>query len=324
MTNPRILVVSNVSAPFVLNDVKILSELASVRFLKYRGRRDLPGLATSIIGSDVVVCWFALGYATSSVLLGRVFGKPTVLIAGGWDVAALPEIGYGAMLHASRIRKTRYALEHATYVIAVSRWTQTQVQRWTGRAVEVLYNAVDTSFFAPSGPKEPQVVTVAELPNETSYRAKGVELFLQAAARMPDVPFLLVGTLSPPIDRRLREVAPRNVRLLGHLDSNNIRALYQQSRVYVQLSAHESFGVAVVEAMSCGCAPVVSDRAALPEVVDGAGYVVQYGNLEETVAAIRKAIEDDEIGTRARERVQKHFSFEVRREGLRRELKRIE
>ena len=87
--------------------------------------------------------------------------------------------------------------------------------------------------------------------------------------------------------------------------------------MYVQVSAHEGFGVAVAESMLCGCIPVVTPRYALPEVVGDCGFYVPYGDEKATAEAIKKALDaPDELGKKARERIKKLFSMERREKEL--------
>jgi len=90
---------------------------------------------------------------------------------------------------------------------------------------------------------------------------------------------------------------------------------YQKAKVYCQLSAHESFGVALAEAMSCCCVPVVTRRYALPEVVGDAGFYVPYNDPKATAEAIRKALKSNK-GRKARERIKKYFSIKTREKRL--------
>jgi glycosyltransferase involved in cell wall biosynthesis len=61
--------------------------------------------------------------------------------------------------------------------------------------------------------------------------------------------------------------------------------------------------------MACGCVPVVTDRGALPEVVENTGIVVPYGDVDATIKAIHIALSMD--GSSARERA-KFFIKEKR------------
>jgi glycosyltransferase involved in cell wall biosynthesis len=87
--------------------------------------------------------------------------------------------------------------------------------------------------------------------------------------------------------------------------------------VYVQLSRHESFGCSVAEAMLCRCIPVVSNAAALPEVVGDCGIVIESRKTPDVVDAVRRALAmPNSEGERARERILNHFPYELRRDKL--------
>jgi glycosyltransferase involved in cell wall biosynthesis len=110
-----------------------------------------------------------------------------------------------------------------------------------------------------------------------------------------------------------------NVEFTGYLNPETLLAYYQKAKVYCQLSTHESFGVAVAEAMSCGCVPVVTRKYSLPEIVGDTGFYVPYNDPEATAEAIEKALRSDK-GVKARERVQKNFSLKTREKKLIREV----
>jgi glycosyltransferase involved in cell wall biosynthesis len=90
-----------------------------------------------------------------------------------------------------------------------------------------------------------------------------------------------------------------------------------QRAVYVQLSAYESFGMALAEAMQCGCVPVVTRRGALPEVVGDAGWYVPYGDPDAAARAIREALDAPAAASRAaRRRIIDHFPLDKRQHAL--------
>lgn len=61
---------------------------------------------------------------------------------------------------------------------------------------------------------------------------------------------------------------------LGYVDDQDLPWLYNAAEFFVFPSFYEGFGIPPLEAMACGCASIVSDRPALPEVVrDGAVFV---------------------------------------------------
>lgn len=319
----RFLLVSDAASRFVEQDRRILEGIGPTSMLIYRGRRDLPRLARAILATDVTLCWFVLGYATTSTIVSRILGKPTVVVAGGWDVVAMPELGFGAMLFGNRVRKTRQALRMATAVAAVSESTQSDVLRWVNRKVTVIPNGVDLTYFRPNAAaRQRQVVTVAGVSNEPRFRVKGIEFLMEIAARMPDITFYLAGRTGGVWADRIKGIAPPNVRMVGFLNDGQLRALYQESRVYLQPSAYEAFGLSLAEAMACECYPVVTNRGAMPEVVGGVGSVVSFGDLEGAIDAIRKGLEVEGCHA-ASARVRERFSLDQRKRLLSQLVERI-
>ena len=75
------------------------------------------------------------------------------------------------------------------------------------------------------------------------------------------------------------------------------------------------FGMALAEAMACECIPVLTNNAALPEVVGDVGFYVPYGDEEATAEAIEEALKSDK-GEEARERIKNMFPVERREKGL--------
>lgn len=58
----------------------------------------------------------------------------------------------------------------------------------------------------------------------------------------------------------------KSIVLAGFVSREELRALYSDALALVYPSWYEGFGIPLVEAMSCGCPAIVSDRSSLPEV----------------------------------------------------------
>lgn len=56
------------------------------------------------------------------------------------------------------------------------------------------------------------------------------------------------------------------VLLLGYVDKEDLPAIYSLADIFLFPSLYEGFGIPVLEAMSCGCPVIVSNRGALPEI----------------------------------------------------------
>jgi glycosyltransferase involved in cell wall biosynthesis len=103
------------------------------------------------------------------------------------------------------------------------------------------------------------------------------------------------------------------VTFTGAVSDEELIELYRRAKVYAQLSAHEAFGVAVVESMACECIPVLSDRGSLPEVAGGEAHYVSFGSTGQSVDAIQAALSEPEgSGSTRRRRVVECYDVQRR------------
>lgn len=97
---------------------------------------------------------------------------------------------------------------------------------------------------------------------------------------------------------------------LGRISNDSVPEFLSRMYVYVALSRSdsESFGVAVVEAMSCGVPVVVSDADGFKEVVPNgvAGYVVPKNNAELAAERIMQLLSDKELVKKMGEAGRRH------------------
>ncbi len=77
----------------------------------------------------------------------------------------------------------------------------------------------------------------------------------------------------------------------GHVDQEQLAALYRGAAAFVYPSRFEGFGIPVVEAMACGVPCVVSSHPSLDEAAGDAAVRVDPESAEEIGAGIREALE---------------------------------
>lgn len=143
--------------------------------------------------------------------------------------------------------------------------------------------------------RERDVVFVGRLVSD-----KGVPLLLQALAMLGERGRALTATLvgDGPEAGALRAQVRRlgledRVRFTGALAPQALAPVLQAHRVLVVPSVwEEPFGVVVLEALACGCMPVVARSGGLPEAAGPCGRVFERGNagaladvLADTLAA---------------------------------------
>jgi glycosyltransferase involved in cell wall biosynthesis len=318
MTLKRILIAVPIRGlSFIEQDVKILSKHFQTQCFTFTPSQLVKIITSILTGScDLVYVWFVNHYAPPIVAACRAVRIPCVLVAGGVDFSNDPEIGYGHMRFRFARAVVKVLLKLSSLVLPVSEFMKQRVMEVASpRALRVIYNGVDTEKFIPRGVKHKNtVLSVGQINNLTVLR-KRFDVFVQAARFLPNYRFILVGEHVGRAVQRLKAIAPQNVEFPGRLTDQNLLRLYQDARVYVQVSYVESFGVALAEAMACECVPVVVRRGALPEVVGDSGYYAPYADPEGTAETILQAATNGD-GALARRRIQQMFTTDKREREL--------
>ncbi len=120
-------------------------------------------------------------------------------------------------------------------------------------------------------------------------------------------------------DEIIRLGLRNNVMILGFVDNNQLKILYNMAEALVFPSFYEGFGLPPLEAMLCGAPVIVSDVSSMPEIVDDAGEYMDPHDPQSIASAIGRVIDDNERRERLVERgfaVTKRFTMEKRTERL--------
>jgi glycosyltransferase involved in cell wall biosynthesis len=318
---PRVLLVSPPGeSSFVAQDFRCLAERYDAVHFAWRGIAGIPRLLREIARADAILIWFAARHAVPTVIWARLLRVPVATIVGGYEVAWLPEIPYGIPPGSVQHRIVRAILHYSNQVLTVSQITDQATRNLLGEThppIQLIHNAIDTDHFCvdPAVARR-TILTVAHF-KSTTVEVKGLRLFWEVAEAMPDEEFVAVGPAHDDAGRALVGNCPPNLRWLGPLYGPELLLQYQQAKVYFQGSLHESFSVATVEAMACGCLPVVAPNGALPEVAGDSASYLEALTPEAAVRAIRDALTRPEVERqKARARVVERFAVSRRQEAL--------
>ena len=323
---PRTLYVISRRNTFTRIDREALAERHVVVDYHQSGFRPRPAELWRAVGEcDVVVGWFASWHTALALRFARRRGKPSVLIFGGFDTAAMPEIGYGSQRGGVRRRLVGSTAGMATRLVTNSNYSLGEIERNVEGVdparVAVVHHGVPDRFpNADPGVRDQMALTVGAVYSVNLAR-KGHGPFVEAARELPDVEFVLAGEWWDDTGERLAGEAAPNVRITGRLSDEDLDALFRSAAVYVQASLHEGFGLSLAEAMLAGAVPVTTTAGALPEVVGETGVTI----AEPTPAAVAAGVSEalalgPEAGLAARERIRTEFPYEKRRDGLLREV----
>ena len=191
-----------------------------------------------------------------------------------FDGNARPDLGRPFMWVQAR-KILPEALEERIYTapcpkLCTSRWLQGQViQHGVGPAIHVPYGLRHDKYrqiieYNDRGP----VVSMLFNPHPTKAARVGLDAIEQARERVPDVQATLFGTF--PMQRTL----PDWMDYLENPPQERIVDTYNASRVFVQSSIMEGFGLAAVEAMASGATLVTTDCGGSRDYADETSALV--------------------------------------------------
>jgi len=110
-----------------------------------------------------------------------------------------------------------------------------------------------------------------------------------------DVDIAIAGGANPKVFDGGENALPSNVKYLGYVSDGELRALYSAATAFVFPSFYEGFGIPPLEAMSCGCPVVASNRASIPEVCGDAALYFDPESPLEIAEKIRLVLLDESV-----------------------------
>jgi N-acetyl-alpha-D-glucosaminyl L-malate synthase BshA len=289
-------------------------------------------VASAIVGLartrrlDVVHVHYAVPHAASALLARQMLGSDAPRVATTLHGTDVTRLGSDP-----RYREVvRFTVAASDGLTAPSEFLRREAAHLLGSSdaarIEVIPNFVDTNRFAPAASRDRARLAslfphadgrAPVLFHVSNFRSvKRASDLIDVLARIRrEVPARLVlvgdGPDREPTAARARELAVADsVRFLG--DRPDFVEQLRDADAFLLPSESESFGVAALEAMSCGV-PVFGYRVGgLPEVVgDHGGELVEPFDVDALARAVLGAVDDPArrhaLGRAARERAVRHF-----------------
>jgi hypothetical protein len=275
----KIFFAGELRSPFIKQDMELLQEdheisvfdLSTCATTKTqmitRYPLALANQIANILRSNILFIWYADYPEVPLIILAKIFNKPIIVNVGGAEVIAAPEIKYGHQLSKVRGFVARWILRNSDMGVVPSRAYVKIIKNLVPSAkVTAIPNYINSAFCeVPLPEKEPIAITAICV--SRTRLLKGIPTFEAATKGRP-----------------YKSVIVKN------MPHDKLMEYFRQCKVYCQLSYTETFGMSLLEAMACGCVPVVTDRDALPEVVGDCGLIVPYNDVEKTKCAIEQAM----------------------------------
>ncbi|WP_293978749.1 glycosyltransferase family 4 protein [uncultured Clostridium sp.] len=258
-------------------------------------------------------------YATSYGLLGALADyHPYIISAWGSDVYDFP---IKSPVHKMMLK---YNLKKADYIFSTSNVMKEETQKYTNKNIEVTPFGVDINRFVPRRTEKDEVVIGTIKTLEEKYGIQYlVKAFAQLKDRNPDMNLKLriggKGSQEDYLKGLCRDLKIYNdVTFLGFVNPDDVVKEFQNFDIAVFPSTldSESFGVAAVEAESCGTPIVVSEVGGLMESTKPGitSLVAKKASVEDLRDKIDMLVKDKELrlkmGTAARKFVEDNYNLE--------------
>ncbi|HPE77236.1 MAG TPA: glycosyltransferase family 4 protein [Draconibacterium sp.] len=283
----KILFIYTNYSTFVKTDFEILASAHEVTKYQFKPVRGLVNTAVQLIKQkiyllvniwkfDTVFVWFADYHSFLPVLFAKIFGKKSIVVIGGYDVARMPEFKYGSFNSKLRGLCAIFSMKNSTLNIAVSKYVERKV-KWIAKKAKtrLIYNCVNIAENKDIQPeKENLIITVGLIDSERTFLLKGIDTFIEVARLLPEYKFMIIG-LSRNLPENILKSLPENLESFDRVNHEELEKFYKKAKIYCQFSRTESFGVAVVEAMNFGCIPIVTNVGGMPELVGEKGRIVK-------------------------------------------------
>lgn len=187
-------------------------------------------------------------------------------------------------------------------VVTVSNFAKDEISENLGIPAEkivVAYHGVDHGIFFPDERKlrsadtrRPTILHVS-----SSHPVKNVGVLVGAFERLrQEMPCDLV-MVSPGAEQQNEACGQL---ITEPVDHGHLAAMYRGASVFVLPSVRESFGMALVEAIACGCPVITSNNSACKEVVGAAGIFIDPHSVESLVDGLKMVLTDSNRGARMR------------------------
>ncbi len=241
------------------------------------------------------------------------FPRPFVFTAHGPEMFVDPTF-FPLHIRVRLLPLIRRCYRRASSILCVSGDMREHLVRWRPDAASrsrVVYNGC-LDIFRPQDPEQVQRTLRERFRIDFPYmlavgrvepRKNPIGL-LRAYARFrqasrQDVKLVIAGGQTwsrGEAHRTIDELQLReHVVLLGHVEHEQLPALYAGARCFVFPSLWEGFGLPLVEAMRCGCPTIASNVSCLPEVAGGASLLVDPKDEEAIAQAMVELVEDESL-----------------------------
>lgn len=263
--------------------------------------RDIP------LNFDVIFIWWWT-YALYPVLLARLLNRKSI-ITGVFNYRAvehIPNSGFHARPFYQRLL-IKLALKMADVNLFVSKIEYDEVPSvFDLKAFHYFPCAIADMYFKKTGDSPRAGVLNISWSGKENLQRKGVLDILEALKILKDRDVTINCSLAgrpgdgyPVLLAHISQLGLESqVTTIGEVSLDKKLKLFAESKMYLQPSYFEGFGLATAEALASGCCIIACDVGEVKNVLGDGAYYVTPGNHLELANAIEKIISDSDLANK--------------------------
>ena len=289
----KVFLFSTFKTSFIKDDFNHLNNNYISKWVSASGINAIYQILKNCYNHRVYIVWFASTYSALIIFLSKIFNKKTIIIVGGADVIFDQNLGYGLLQKRWKFPIIKFALNNADHIIASSNYIKDNIIKICDKKpynLSVIYPGVNIDLWKQINKKNNNgnILTVANCFDDKRLKIKGIDIFINVAKEIKDAKFTIIGVNQ----NLLKNISiPKNVLIEPQVDQKKLLKHYNDSDIYCQFSRKESFGLACVEAILCGCVPIVSNVGGLKEIVENSDLIVDLNNFSNIIKTVKKDLE---------------------------------
>ena len=205
--------------------------------------------------------------------------------------------------------KSRYAVQHADVVIAVSRQTKNDLIEFFGvpeKKIEVVYQGCNNIYWQSTGEeKKNEIISKYHIPQEFMLCVGTIEkrknfLNVIKAKQTGNINFPLVIIGRPTVYfKKIKAYIDHyridNIFFIHEVIPNDLPAFYQMAKIFIYPSLFEGFGIPILEALTSKTPVITSKDGCFAEVGGKSSVYIDPENIEELTNAIKTLLEDPSL-----------------------------
>lgn len=194
----------------------------------------------------------------------------------------------------------RRAIKHADGIVCISNNTLKDLKEFypklEDKKVTVIYNGANfEKFYKIEIDKLPERFNflsdkkfILYVGARTGY--KNFDFALKLIDNTNDYILCVIGGEN--LSTELKEQYKGKIIQYQNVYDNDLNLLYNKAFLFLYPSLYEGFGIPIAEAMNCGCPVMAFNNSSIPEVMNGAGILLENNDINSAIVHLKK-LEDN-------------------------------